>query len=207
MRHEKEEPAGESYLAGDALEGVQESKFPAGTEGIWTFIFIDMCIFALIFFVYTLQRIQEYPLYEASHANLNVVLGFINTIVLLTSSYFVARAVQAARDYDVAALSNRLAIALALGLGFCAIKAIEYTEKITSGIGIATNSFYTFYFLITFIHLMHVMAGLLFLVTFRKNRSALLRDRQYLPGLENAALFWHFVDLLWVFIYSLLYLL
>ena len=183
------------------------AKLPAGSEGIWTFVFIDMVIFALIFFVYTSQRIQEYRTYEESHHSLNVIFGFANTLILITSSLFVARAVQSARLGNTSKVSVNLSSAIALGVAFCCVKVLEYAEKVTSGIGVATNSFFTFYFFITFLHLLHVLVGLLFMTIFRRNAGKLRGDSRYMVGLENVALFWHFVDLLWVFIYSLLYLL
>lgn len=190
-----------------AGDGVRSTKLPAGSEGIWTFIFIDMVIFALIFFVYTGQRIQEYQTYEASHHSLNVIFGFANTLILITSSLFAARAVQSARACDATKVSANLNYAIALGVGFCYVKVLEYAGKIDAGIGVSTNSFFTFYYFITFLHLLHVLVGLLFMSIFRRNVGELGRDGQYITGLENVALFWHFVDLLWVFIYSLLYLL
>lgn len=196
----------DSTIGERAGDGIQSAKLPAGSEGIWTFVFIDMAIFALIFFVYTGQRIQEYRTYEESHHSLNVVFGFANTLVLITSSYFVARAVQSARSRNAQKVSMYLTSATALGMTFCCVKVLEYAEKIESGIGVTTNSFFTFYFFITFLHLLHVLVGLLFISIFRKNAGKLQRDGKYVIGIENVALFWHFVDLLWVFIYSLLYL-
>jgi nitric oxide reductase NorE protein len=184
----------------------QSTKFGSGSEGIWTFVFIDMVVFALIFFVYTAQRIEQYQLYESSHRNLSVVFGFLYTLVLLTSSLFVVRAVQSARLGNPTSVSANLSVALGLGLAFCVSKGIEYYLKIDSGIEVTSNSFYTFYFFITFIHLLHAIAGMTFMYVFKRNGKNLFRSSQYITGLENVGVFWHFVDLLWVFIYSLLYL-
>jgi len=189
--------------AGDGAGG---AKLPAGSEGIWTFVFIDMVIFALIFLVCTGQRIQEYRTYEVSHHSLNVVFGFVNTLILITSSLFIARAVQSARAFNASKASVNLTYTIALGVAFCGVKVVEYVGKMESGIGVTTNSFFTFYYFITFLHLLHVLVGLLFISIFRRNVGKLPREAQYVIGLENVALFWHFVDLLWVFIYSLLYL-
>jgi nitric oxide reductase NorE protein len=206
VRPEGERSVDDGTIDEHTNDGVRNTNFLAGSEGIWTFIFIDMVIFALIFFVYTCQRMQEYRLYEESHRSLNVILGFSNTLILLTSSLFVARAVQTARQKDAKKVSPYLTTAIVLGASFCGIKVVEYAEKTQAGIGVVTNSFFTFYFFVTFLHLLHVLVGLLFIGIFRRNAKNLGHDRQYLTGLENVALFWHFVDILWVFIYSLLYL-
>lgn len=186
--------------------GTKRTAFASGSEGIWTFIFIDMVIFSLIFLVFTSERVQHYDLYETSHHQLNVVLGFVNTLILLTSSLYAARSVHSARTGHIAQVSSRLSMTLVLGIAFCASKGVEYYTKIESGISISSNSFFTFYFFITFLHLLHVVAGTLFILLFRRKTPELATDTSYLTGLENVGLFWHFVDLLWVFIYALLYL-
>lgn len=182
------------------------SQLPTGTEGIWTFVFIDMVIFGLIFFVYTAQRIQQYALYNESHQQLSVVFGFANTLILVTSSLFMVYAVRAARRGHPAQVSSNLTVAIILGLVFCVSKGTEYYEKIDSGINVTTNSFFTFYFFITFLHLLHVIAGMTFMFAYKRNVGTVGRNPRYVTGLENVGHFWHFVDLLWVFIYSLLYL-
>ncbi|WP_052914968.1 cytochrome c oxidase subunit 3 [Protofrankia coriariae] len=192
----------------DEREGVarRNTRPATGSEGIWIFVLMDMIVFALIFLVFTSERVRQYEVYRESHQHLNVVFGFANTLILLTSSLFVVQAVQAARRLDARQVSSRLTAALLLGLAFCADKAVEYSVTIGSGIGIATSSFFTFYFAITFIHLAHVLAGMSFMFFFQRNRDRLASDVGYLAGLENVGVFWHFVDLLWIFIYSLLYL-
>jgi nitric oxide reductase NorE protein len=182
------------------------ARFPTGTEGIWTFVFIDMVIFTLIFLVYTMQRVQQYHLYEAAHHELSVVSGFVNTLILITSSLYLVKAVRAGRLDDSGQTARYLNVAFGLGLLFCVSKGIEYYEKVQSGIRVTTNSFFTFYFFITFLHLLHVLAGMTFMGAYRRNVKSMKSDRRYVKGLENVGHFWHFVDLLWIFIYALLYL-
>ena len=190
----------------DEDDASPSTQFPTGTEGIWTFVFIDMVIFGLIFLVYSAQRIQQYQLYEESHQQLNVIFGFVNTLILVSSSLFMLKAVRSARLGNGRQVSSNLVMTLVLGLIFCASKITEYYEKIQSGLGVTTNSFFTFYFFITFLHLMHVLAGMTFIFAYKRNIKTLDRNPRYVTGLENVGHFWHFVDLLWVFIYSLLYL-
>lgn len=177
-----------------------------GTEGLWIFVFIDMAIFALIFFVFMLERLGDTALYVASQTALDPLYGLVNTVVLLTSSWLVVEAVHAARRQDARAVSRRLTLALALGGIFCLSKIIEYNAKIGAGISPATNPFYSFYFFITFVHFLHVLAGMLFINSFRRRSEACVRGRKFTTGLENVGLFWHYVDVLWIYIFPLLYL-
>lgn len=185
-------------------DATDNATFAVGSEGIWTFVFIDMVVFGLIFMVYSSERVHQYTLYEQSQGHLNPLFGFVNTLVLLTSSLAVVKAVQSAREGRADAVRTSLAAALALGCVFLATKFIEYSGEFASGISVATNSFFTFYFFITFVHLMHVLAGMTYMTIFRRGtREA---DTGYVAKLESLGTFWHFVDLLWVFIYALLYL-
>jgi nitric oxide reductase NorE protein len=185
-------------------DAARRAAFPVGSEGIWTFVFIDMVVFALIFLVYSMQRVQQFHLYEVSQQHLNPIFGFVNTLVLLTSSWMMVRAVHSARDGFTAQVSSFLSAALVLGCVFVGGKGVEYYQKFDSSISVTTNSFFTFYFFITFVHLLHVMVGMAFMVAMRRGARTLGAD--YIKRLESLGTFWHFVDLIWLFIYALLYL-
>lgn len=178
-----------------------------GTEGLWFFVFIDMLIFALIFLVYMLERGGSMASYAASQAALDPWFGLFNTLLLLTSSWMVAEAVQASRLSDAVRVRRRLLFALLLGAAFCISKFVEYGTKFEAGIGPATNPFFSFYFFITFVHFMHVLAGMIFINSFRARSAQCDTVPRYTTGLENTGLFWHYVDILWIFIFPLLYLL
>ncbi len=177
-----------------------------GTEGLWIFVFIDMLIFAMIFFVFMSERLDHYELYRTSQKHLNEIIGFINTLVLLTSSWLVVEAIQSAKQLRPERVSMQLTLVLLLGLVFSVNKIFEYYSKIEAGIGASTNSFYSFYFFITFVHFLHVLGGMVAIFIFRNNSRACLRPGSYVTGLESAGLFWHYVDILWIFIFPLLYL-
>lgn len=197
----------------NAESGSDKSKYTVtprvrapGTEGIWTFVFIDMMVFLLIFFVFMSERLSNYELYKASQSNLNALFGFLNTLVLLTSSWMVVEATRYAGKRQSASVSRRLGLAVTLGFIFSVNKMAEYHLEFNNGISITTNPFFTFYFFITFIHFLHVLAGMIFLFFYaRSSRECLIREK-YLIGLENVGLFWHFVDVLWIFIFPMLYL-
>ena len=177
-----------------------------GTDGLWLFVFIDMVIFTLIFFVFMTERLDEYSLFKSSQTHLNEVFGLCNTLVLLTSSWLVVEAVHAARRGAPKIIATRLALALVCGLMFVASKIIEYRAKILLGFSPATNPFFSFYYFITFVHFLHVVAGMMFLNSYRQRSIRCLDSPAYTTGLENVGVFWHYVDVLWIFIFPLLYL-
>jgi nitric oxide reductase NorE protein len=179
-----------------------------GTEGLWTFIFIDMVIFLLIFIVFMGERMRRFDLFSASQHHLNELFGLANTLILLTSSWMVVEAIRAAKKQLPKKVSFYLWATLLLGFAFAINKLIEYHAKFDAGINPATNPFYSFYFFITIVHFLHVLAGMIFLFSFRKDANACATPERtrYVTGLENVGLFWHYVDILWIFIFPLLYL-
>jgi nitric oxide reductase NorE protein len=179
---------------------------PPGTDGLWTFVFMDMVIFLLMFFVFMAERRSHVELYTASQLRLDVVFGFANTLILLTSSWRVVEAVNASRRHAAARVSHNLGLALLLGLAFAVSKVTEYTLEVRAGVTPATNSFYSFYFFITVVHFLHVIAGMVCVAYFRSHAAARAGTARYQAGLENVGLFWHFVDVLWIFIFPMLYL-
>lgn len=178
-----------------------------GSEGLWTFVFIDMMVFLLIFLTFMGERLGHLAIYAQAQALLDERFGLVNTLVLLTSSWRVVEAVQAARLGQAKQVARRLGEALLLGGVFSVSKGIEYWHKFEAGLTPASNSFFSFYFFITFAHLLHVLAGMVCLLHFRRRVQAGIGTPGYLMGLENVGLFWHYVDVLWIFIFPMLYLL
>ena len=185
---------------------VGESSHHPGTDGLWTFVFIDMAIFLLIFFTFMSERLRHFEVYSASQLHLNELFGLANTLILLTSSWMVVEALRAARMQLAKKVSAYLMGAFLLGALFSINKLIEYTLKFDAGITPITNPFFSFYFFITIVHFMHVIAGMIFIFYFKNNAGACVTSDKYVTGLENVGLFWHYVDVLWVFIFPLLYL-
>jgi nitric oxide reductase NorE protein len=177
-----------------------------GTDGLWTFVFIDMVIFLMIFLTFMSERLGHVELYAASQLHLREIFGFANTLILLTSSWMVVAAIQAARRGDDTGIRWYLGWAWLLGLAFSIDKFVEYTLTIHAGITPATNSFFSFYFFITIVHFLHVIAGMLFIGYCRSKARTRAGMASYVTGLENVGLFWHLVDVLWIFIFPLLYL-
>jgi nitric oxide reductase NorE protein len=177
-----------------------------GEEGLWVFIFGDLLVFGTFFITYAVSRAQDLGLFHRSQMLLDRRLGLLNTLLLLTSSWCVAQGVAAVRRGDPRA-RLLLGAGMACGIGFAIVKAFEYHAKISAGITLNTNEFFIFYYMLTAIHLIHVVIGL-GVLGFTFSRF----DRQgRFPGpfalIEGAGAFWHLVDLLWVVLFALLYLL
>jgi len=177
-----------------------------GEVGIWVFILGDLMVFSLLFGTYLFYRAGEVDIFTQSQPDLNRNFGALNTVLLLTSSWFVATAVQLARHRRGGPITPLLGGAILCGLGFSTVKVIEYHAKFAAGITISTNDFFMFYFVLTGIHFLHLILGTAFL-TYLWNRS---RKATWTPQdiaiLEVGATFWHLVDLLWIVLFPLLYL-
>jgi len=177
-----------------------------GESGIWIMIFGDMMVFSLMFVAFLLGRRDQTALFAESRLHLNQTYGLVNTFLMLSSSWCVASAVHAVRSARHRAAGLYLRVALACGLGFCAVKILEYSEKFRAGIAINSNDFFMYYFVFTGIHLLHVLIGMGVLI-FMTRVAAGTVDARRLGYLESGASFWHLVDLLWIALFALLYLL
>jgi nitric oxide reductase NorE protein len=179
---------------------------PPGDSGVWVFIFADMCAFALLFLIFSLGRMQHRPLYEASRAALDLRLGLANTLILLTSGAFMAEAARTARRGDFALARRRLTLALAVGALFAVSKAIEWKAKFDHGVGLTTNEFFTYYFVLTGIHLLHFLIGVVVILVLIARCGRPLPEGEKLRWVEAGGAYWHMVDLLWIVLFAMLYL-
>jgi nitric oxide reductase NorE protein len=173
-----------------------------GVEGVWVFIGADAAIFALLFLSYMQDRRKDPAAFEASSNMLNYNLGGLNTLILLTSSWLVALGVIAARRGELARAHRFLLGGVLTGCAFVVSKSIEYAEKFTVGITPVTDAFFTWYFTMTGLHLLHVVAGT-GLLTYLWIKS---RRTVNITTAECVASYWHLVDLLWIVLFPLLYL-
>lgn len=173
-----------------------------GEESFWVLLGGDLMVFALLFGTFMYYRIDNLALYERSAALTSQGLGLINTFVLLTGSLFVAIGVEKWRQGLVS--WKFLYAGASCGVIFALIKCLEYMLKIKSGITITTDIFFTLYYAFTGIHLVHVLIGSGLLLWLG---SGLREGRQHTAIIvENIALFWHLVDLLWLILFTLFYL-
>ena len=177
-----------------------------GVDGVWVAIGADSVIFAILFLTFMQDRLKDPAVFEASRHTLNINFGGIDTLILLTSSWSVALAIQALKRDLVDRVPRYLLGGALTGVLFMVSKSIEYFQKFAEGLTPATNPFYMWYFTLTGIHLLHVVFGtsLLTYVWIRSRRGAYSSSNRVVP--ECVASYWHLVDLLWIVIFPLLYL-
>lgn len=183
-----------------------KSRRLPGVDGVWVFIGADSVIFAILFLTFMQDRLKSPALFEASRHTLNMNLGGIDTLILLSSSWSVALAIQALKRDLIERVPRYLLCGVLTGLMFVVSKSIEYFQKFTHGLNPGTNPFYMWYFTLTGIHLAHVLLGtsLLTFLWVRSRSGAFSSSHRAVP--ESVASFWHLVDLLWIVLFPLLYL-
>ena len=177
----------------------------AGDLAVWLIILAEMLAFCILFLSYAFARAFDVELFNASQSTLDLNSGAINTVLLITGSWCVVRAVQAVRA-DASAVGARwLVAALACGAGFVTLKVLEFSAKADAGIDLSTNTFYMFYLLLTGFHFLHVIVAMLFLsiLLFQTLRGHYGAHDHH--ALESGAAFWHMVDLLWIVLFPLVY--
>ncbi len=224
IHHEANHPALQHHF-----ENMEQQR-EAGTLGMWVFLVTEIMFFGGMFFAYTLYR-SLYPLEFASASNhLSLPLGAINTVVLILSSFTMALAVYSAQTGKRRGQVICLSLTLILGLTFLGIKAVEYRDKyvdrLIPGHLIAdrpfdpgsvhllegakaqhVEMFYWIYFAMTGMHAVHMIigVGLLSVILFFAAKGRY--DPEYHSPVEVSGLYWHFVDIIWIFLFPLLYLL
>jgi nitric oxide reductase NorE protein len=176
-----------------------------GEPGLWILILGDLTVFAVLFGAFLVDRHGDPRSFAASRHGLTLAAGVANTLILLTGSLLVAQAVQRHRAGDRSA--GRLALgAVACGLAFVVVKALEWTHLAVDHHGPGSNTFFRWFFVLTGLHLVHLLLGLAGLIVVRR---VTLREE---PGqhdrivVEGVATYWHMVDLLWLVIFPLVYL-
>lgn len=177
-----------------------------GDVFIWLVMALEMLTFCVMFAAFAFARVWHTELFNASQQRLDVRAGAINTVLLLSASWGVARAVRATRGQARGAALAWLGGAGVCGAGFVLLKLREYADKAAQGIGLSTNLFFDFYFILTGFHLAHVLVGLLALTLVAVGIARQRGDTPDAHALETAAAFWHLVDLLWLVLFPLVYL-
>ncbi|NOQ94656.1 MAG: cytochrome c oxidase subunit 3 family protein [Methylophaga sp.] len=167
---------------------------------------MELLVFGIFFIAYAVMRVQNIEMFNQYQLTLNRELGAVNTLLLITSSYFVVRAVYAIKLNKVSLCVNWLYAALGGGLGFLILKSIEYSEKFSAGINLSTNTFYMFYLSLTMFHFLHVVLGMLilFAIVIKAKRGAYTEKNH--TGVETGASYWHMVDLVWIILFPLVYI-
>lgn len=178
-----------------------------GIPGIWILVGMDMMVFALLFGAFSVGRAEDPSLYTESQQHLNLHFGGINTLILLLSSWFVVLALHRAREGLSQKTGRWLMAATVCGVAFIISKALEYSGKISAGHTMVSNDFFMYYFVMTGLHLLHVLIGCIVLTVFTVKARAGHYTHGSAVSLECAGIYWHMVDLLWIILFPLLYLL
>jgi len=180
--------------------------FRAGKMGIWWFLASEIMVFGGLIGSYLLFRWASAGAWSEMAHHVNTVIGSINTFVLLTSSLTMVMAHAAIEDENRQRAKLYLGLTVLLGLMFMGFKALEYSGEIAKGFTPLAGTFWSFYYLMTGLHGLHVLVGIianfaLWVMALRGNLWPKAQQR-----VEYSGLYWHFVDLVWIFLFPLLYL-
>lgn len=207
----------------DVIEKVEHAEHvglhrndDAAKMGMWFFIFTELLLFGGLFLVYSIFR-ARYPVnfHEAS-LELNVTIGTINTVALLFSSMTIAMALTAIQRGNKKVTMVMIGITLLMALVFLFNKYVEWGVKIEHGLYPGSKLmpmldrgdllYFSLYFFMTGLHALHIIIGMVLLtIAFLKVKNGSIHSQKY-HNLENGALYWHLVDLIWIFLFPLLYL-
>jgi nitric oxide reductase NorE protein len=177
-----------------------------GEAGLWIFVLGDMTLFAAIMLVFLWERRSDPGGFKEWAHQLVQPIGAVNTLVLLLSSYLVVQALYAHRADRFRQAQRLVAGVLGCAAVFVGLKAFEYYHAISAGHTPSSGLFFTFYFILTGLHLLHVIVGSALLTAWQR---MLARRRPWTGAwrlVESIASYWHMVDLLWVAIFALVYL-
>lgn len=203
---------GDTFLTVAPAEGADHTPPPGDEEGggwgaldtlpgnpmMWILIVSELLVFGAFFLGYSAARLLDPVTFAHAQDQVNRFVGGLNTLVLITSGYILALAVRLRARGRIAQSRWCTVAAMIVGSAFLVIKIVEYAHIFAHGVSIETNTFFTLFFLMTGFHFMHVVAGLVVL--------ALVTWKNSLENMETGAAFWHMVDLIWIIMYPLLYL-
>ena len=178
-----------------------------GDLAMWFFILAELAVFALLFLGLMVTRLRLPEVFAEGQPLLHPWAGTANTIALLTGSLFVAHAVEAVARGDAGRARRALAGGIACGAVYLAVKGWEYAHLIGAGYNLRTDGFWMFYFFATFFHLMHVVLGMVILAVAMAHCGAVAGDPDRQSGIESAGAYWHMVDLVWLILFPLFYVL
>jgi cytochrome c oxidase subunit 3 len=194
-----------------------EQQHAAGKLGMWLFLGQEVLFFSGLFLAYAIYRFLYPETFLHAHEFLSIPMGALNTVILLTSSLTMALGVRAAQTSNQRQLLMQLALTFLLAAGFLVVKYFEYTHKFHMGIfpgkffshqGMdgMPHLFFGIYFVLTGLHGLHVLAGM-GVIAWAWVRSS---KGEFHAGnftfVENVGLYWHLVDMIWIFLFPLLYL-
>jgi len=182
-----------------------EKRLP-GDLAMWFFILAELTVFAILFIGFAVSEQLNEQMFIAGKAKLHQVSGLINTLTLITSSYFVALALNKMQQGFGKQAATLLIVAKLVASVYIVVKLWEYLSLFEQGIDIETNTFFTLYFMITFFHLMHVLLGMVILAFIALKSAKNEYNQNNISGFESGASYWHMVDMLWIILFPLIYI-
>lgn len=191
----------EKIFPEDPLVAYQSAKL-----GIWAFLATEVLLFGGLFVTYTVFRIKYPAMFHDGHMKLDRTVGAINTVVLICSSLSVALGIAAIRQGKVRVLRTCLLLTVACGATFLCVKYFEWSKHLAEGIGPGTDIFFSLYYMMTGLHGLHVIGGMAALSTMYVLAGRGRFSAEYHTPVEITGIYWHFVDLVWIYLFPMLYL-
>lgn len=188
-------------------ETEQVQRKTPGSIAVWIFIYAELTEFGLFFLAFFVAKFYFPQEFYQGPSQLNTMTGFLNTLVLLSSSFFVARAVQSIKRGAQRQSLSWLVLTILAGVSYCLIKYWEYNWNLSMGITARSNYFFSSYYYITFNHLLHVMVGMCTMTGVAILTALGYFNSSSYEGFEGAASYWHMIDLVWILIFPLVYIL
>jgi len=179
--------------------------YPPGGLLMWIIIFLELFTFGMALIAMVIYGKNEPVVFHNSRLLLNTTYGTINTIFLITSGFFMAQSVVSLKKVNSKRSSSYLKLTMLGGLLFLAMKSLEYYDKIEAGLTVGYNTFFTFYWMLTLFHVIHVIIGLVILGSVfvgLKNK----KSTTSFEDVEASAAFWHMCDLIWLLLFPIIYL-
>ena len=196
-----------------------DQQFDAAKMGMWVFIVNEILFFGGLFCAYIVFRAWYPDLFTMAAKELNPIWGAVNTLVLIGSSLTVAMAIRSAQKNQIKGLKINLLITIALACVFLLIKYFEYSHKLHIGIwpGVENYTyegvdhplahvFFSIYYVMTGVHAVHIIIGIGLMIWMYIRASRNEFGSEYYTPVEITGLYWHLVDIIWIFLFPLLYL-
>jgi nitric oxide reductase NorE protein len=175
-----------------------------GDIAVWMFIFAELAVFGIMLIGFAVARSLDPATFHAGRELLHPWIGLLNTVALISSSYLVATAVHQFRD-KLSGAQWRLWLAVAVSCIYTVGKLYEYVDLYSQGYNLGTDTFFMFYFFLTFFHFMHVILGQIVLMVLAVKIGNGDYDGSDMNGMESGASYWHMVDLVWLVMFPVLY--
>ena len=180
--------------------------YPPGGILLWIIIILELVTFGVALIAMVISSKENPTVFHESRLLLNTTFGTVNTVFLITSGFFMAVSVNYLKQKNTKKALLFLTLTMFGGLLFLVLKGIEYSDKIDAGLTIGYNTFFTFYWMLTLFHVIHVLVGLVILISvyfgLKKEVSTTT-----IEDVEASAAFWHMCDLIWLLLFPIIYVL